>query len=856
MAERVLAQMAVAFLLGVWGYQYQNYLVFICWACYLGWLLSVCCKEYQCNRQRLPRQAYPRLAWARIGLRLAACLLCLGLGYGRHHQHQAMAVKVTRLLEGADQVLVSGTIDQKEEKNGIIIYHLKDSFIDQKGRILCGRILIYHDADAYSIGDIIQVTGTNRTLRRARNEGNFDEASYEWGRGVFGKLQAEEILLKRRPDILWKEALYRLKRKVALVYQKHLSPQEAGVMQVMALGETSGLDPEIKELYQESGISHVLAISGLHISLLGMGVYGFLRKRGASYRTAGVLAGGMVLVFGQCSGMGLSAQRAVLMFLVLLMGNVLGMAYDSVTALSLAAFIQLWEYPKSLWQAGFLFSYGAVLAVVMVSGIVRRFLECQNNSLGQKHKNEKSVCEDENRECAWKQVICRIKKLWESKSKVLGDLLLISGCIQLVTLPISAYFYYEVPVYGLFANLLLLPFMGCLLGMGLFGGLLGLINDFWAGICLKPVKLLLGWNAWVCGKIGELPNALWITGRPNGRYMAVYYVCLAAALYGMDRWTKRKRAVQRKRDFQDGEEPKSARQTQGRPVVFAARGLLLLGLSGAVFFLLETAGMRGRTQVCFLDVGQGDGVFFQAEGAAFFLDGGSTSESGVGKYRILPFLKFRGFDSVEGWFVSHGDQDHIGGLKEVWEEGYHIKRLFLAEGMVRDEAWQELCRQAEIHGTKICYLSPKDAVGTPSLRLACLYPWSKGEERNEASMVLKMELWEKDKKQKTTGVFAGDIGEEQERLLIERYPDLTANLYKASHHGSDGSNSREFLERLHPKVTIVSCGERNHYGHPGKSAVDRIMSCGSRIWYTKDSGQITIACKDGNLWIKEFLPNK
>lgn len=859
MAERVLAQMAVAFLLGVWGYSYQNCLVLVCWIGYLGWLMLT----WRGQWKRRPgfsgqKRADRRLAGAFIILRLAVCLLCLGLGYGRHQQHQALAEKVSQMLEGEDVLSVSGVIDRKEEKNETIIYHLKDSFIYLKGRIPCGRILIYHDADAYSIGDTIQVTGNKIKLNKARNEGNFDETSYEHARGVLCKVKAEKIRLVRRQRILWKEALYRLQGRTAQVYHRHLSPKSAGVMSLMALGKKAGLDPQIKELYQESGVSHVLAISGLHISLLGMGIYRFLRRRGVSYGISGGAAGVIVVGFGQCCGMGLSAQRAVVMFLVMLLGNALGMAYDSVTALSLAAVFQLWEYPGSLWQAGFLFSYGAVLAVVVVTKALKEFWHCQKRYLGYHMKKDRSGEESDLRNKRKIRMRQGGPSLWDKGRRAFEDMALVSGCIQLVTLPVSAYFYYEVPVYGLFANLLLLPVMGALLGMGLLGGLLGLWSDALAIIFLKPVELLLGWNAWICGKIKSLPNALWITGRPDGGWMAAYYVCLAVALYGMSRWTNREIAKQKQdqkngKGAPEGTEPTLRRRLSG----LAASWLMLLWLPGAMVFLLAAAGEKETAQVCFLDVGQGDGVFFQGEGAVFFLDGGSTDESGVGTYRILPFLKYRGIDSVDGWFVSHGDQDHISGLKEVWEGGYRVKCLFLAEGMVRDEAWQELCQQAQRHGTRICYLSPGAAVGTSSLRLTCLYPWGKGEDRNEASMVLKMEVWEQRNQQwMAAGIFAGDIGEAQEKWLVKQYPDLRANLYKASHHGSNGSNCRELLEKLRPKITVVSCGEGNYYGHPGKEAVERMESCGSRIWYTKDSGQITISFKDGGLWVEEFLSDK
>lgn len=266
-----------------------------------------------------------------------------------------------------------------------------------------------------------------------------------------------------------------------------------------------------------------------------------------------------------------------------------------------------------------------------------------------------------------------------------------------------------------------------------------------------------------------------------------------------------------------------------------------------LLLLLLHAGVRGKTQICFLDVGQGDGIFFQTEEAAFFLDGGSSDERRVGEYRILSFLKSRGIGRLSGWLVSHGDWDHISGLKEVWESGYRIEHLFLAQGMVRDDAREELCALARQYGTEIHTLQPGDVLCSGSLSLTCLAPWEEKSDRNEGSLVLSARLGEAD--QCLRALFAGDIGEQTEHLLLNRYPNLRADLYKASHHGSNGSNSEKFLTKLGPALTVISCGANNRYGHPGKEAVARIKNCGSQMISTMDCGQITVEWRQGRMQV-------
>ena len=120
------------------------------------------------------------------------------------------------------------------------------------------------------------------------------------------------------------------------------------------VGEKNLLDAEVKQMYQKAGISHVLAISGLHISVIGMGLYKLLRKIKCSFLTSGVIAGTVIGGYGMMSGLGTSTIRAVLMFFVLLFGQWIGRSYDTLSALGLSAIVILLDNPYLLWYAGFL----------------------------------------------------------------------------------------------------------------------------------------------------------------------------------------------------------------------------------------------------------------------------------------------------------------------------------------------------------------------------------------------------------------------------------------------------------------------------------------------------------------------
>ena len=849
MRARILAQVVLAFLLGIVGARYQMPGLFVALAAGLA--------VWWNGSRRLRRAA----------LGAAVCMAAALLGSWRWQAQQELFRSVEERLVNGETVTLIGTLSRKEENSRQTIYYIKDSYFtssaplsgeqsdgqsDRKSEQMKDRnstkdtkpwyggdgILYLEEVqgDAFAIGDTLQIRGSYREFQGARNDGNFDRRAFSHGKNLAFQVQAEELehlvisqkagwweLLWNRMQRLtgrWKEGLYQLRKRIQPIYEQLLPSSQAGILSVMTLGEKGLLEEEDKRLYRQAGISHMLAISGLHISLLGMGIFRLLRRGGLSYGTSGAIAGGLILCFGQLAGMEVSTSRAVLMFLVMLLGNFLGMAYDSVTALALSGLLQLWDNPAGLWYAGFQFSYAAVLAVVVVSKIGQSLLPKQE-----------AGTEERRRRGLWGKLAAPLAGI--------GETMLLSSCIQLVTLPLTLWHYYEFPLYTICINSLLLPFMGMLLFLGITGGVLGLLWPGAAWTVLQPAGWLLWWNEAVCRLFQRLPNAQVIAGRPDFGAICCYYGLLGLCLYLL--WRRKGLACTEWR--------RKGLACTGRSWMGSRGAGLILGLlPAAALVWMAMAPKPGEFQIAFLDVGQGDGIYLENnEGAGFFVDGGSSNVTGVGEYRILPFLKYHGIREITGWFVSHGDQDHISGLLEVWDSGYPIRQLFLAQGMVRDEAWQELVEAAEAHGTAVAYLSPGQRVIAGELSFRCLGPEPmEHTDRNEASLVLLADC------AGVKALLTGDISQAEERRLCEAGESLQADVYKAAHHGSKHSNSRELLEAVKPGISIVSCSERNRYGHPGREAVAHMEEAGSRVYYTRDSGQLLVKGNTGSLTVQGF----
>ena len=250
------------------------------------------------------------------------------------------------------------------------------------------------------------------------------------------------------------------------------------------------------------------------------------------------------------------------------------------------------------------------------------------------------------------------------------------------------------------------------------------------------------------GLLLELPGARWIPGRPRLWQIACYYGVLLFYL-----WRKRK-------------EKKEGRQT-GKKVVrqLVTAGILLILLGIPKW-------KRGQMELTMLDVGQGDCFFFRdGNGKNYLIDGGSSSVDAAGRYRLEPFLKFRGVKRLDYVWVTHGDVDHLNAVEELLERrkyGVEIQYLIFPEQKYWDERLIKLCNLAEEAGTKVRVMEMDTIFLSGKLKMRCLWPGEgePSETGNENSLVLHLQYG------KITMLFTGDLENTGEELLTERIKNL------------------------------------------------------------------------------------
>lgn len=778
MRKRPLAYIACVFLTGLCYQKYQIRLLILVLAGVMLW-------EIWSGRKA---KNFRKMAGRSMAL-LSAFLLGI---FHMYHEEAYRDAYMSKVIDGS-QVTVWGELIKTETTDYGVRGILTDCYVSLgEENMPCNDIMVYFGTDDYHIGRIHKITGQLNRFSNARNQGNFDSEIYYQSLKIDFSVKEESCEHFESTSQGIRRGLLQIRQRMAAVYKVCLQEKAAGFYQAMVLGDKTNLDEVLKHLFTLGGISHILAISGLHVSIIGRGFYRLLRQGGISFWVAGGLGSIVLILYSTMVGNSTSTVRAVGMLLLFFLSQGLGRSYDMLNALGAMVIFLLWENPFLIENTGFWFSVTALLGV----GIVGAELS---------HVESAGV-----------------KKKWTSG-------LWMSFGITLTTLPVTALSYYEIPLYAPVVNFVVLPLLTPVFVLAVTGGLLGCLLPISGvlAILLKPCEWLLAFYEWICEMVANLPGAGVLCGKPEMWQVVLYYVTLFGGVHLL-------RCMKSDGGVQTSEVIKGSRRK--RRVILAGT---IVSCVLCIFFPKSH-----DFEITFLDVGQGDGIYISAgDGTKCFIDGGSSNVNGVGEYRILPFLKSKQIATIDYWFVSHCDMDHISGLLEIMENNYKVEHIVLYKRRSMEENYLLLLEKAKEVGIDVIFMKAGDKVQSTDMEITCIAPGVqnagvKEEDVNENSLVLLVEYKPTDGR-RFKALFAGDISTKVERELCERDLLTDIDLFKANHHGSNYSNGELWLKTITPEYIVISCSEKNIYGHPGDEAVERMINSGARIFYTMENGQVT-----------------
>ncbi len=598
---------------------------------------------------------------------------------------------------------------------------------------------------------------------------------------------------------------------------------EGGLATALLTGVRAGLSTELVEAFRAAGLSHVLAISGLHVSLIGGAAITAstfaMGRQGRYYLIVPALA---VIGYAALAGFAPPTTRAAIMFLAFIAGRMLGRGSYMLPAIALAATTMVLLQPKVLMSLSFQLSFAAVLGIALVARRFDLFAEVSSGGSTTSERNS---------------VLFKLKRF-------LAGSLTVSVAATLATVPLVAIHFDAVPIWGPIATLFVLPALPVLIVSSLLASAVDVVApQSVAFLAAMPALVAARYSIFTAELLGRVPPGPFSTDSLGLWFAAVYYPLLFIAA---TRSTEIASFVKRSFVEMKGVRP----------------GLMLTGKLGSaspyvLFFLLLIAGLAmwagamnqpqdRLLSVTFLSLARGESILIEApNGNRMLVDAGGTPDGAADALQDLIPPWDRRIDAV---LVTHPDADHLAGMSEVvkrFEVGVILDPELNSESATFAN-WQETVNS---HGNTSPPVDGMEIrldqdVSIEFLTSGCDDLQNSCANRNDASVVVKVVYRE------VSFLLTGDIEADSELQLIDSGRSLEATVLKVPHHGSRTSSSEPFIASVSPSVAVVAVGTENPFGHPHEEVWERLTDIigEERLYRTDIDGTIRFQTDGSRLW--------
>ncbi|MFD1772859.1 ComEC/Rec2 family competence protein [Paenibacillus rhizophilus] len=713
-------------------------------------------------------------------------------------------------------------------------------------------------AASWRRGDRVAMEGTLSSPSGARNFGGFDYRGYLRNRHIHWLLKISgtgQIDVSPpgswsfRTVLRWNDEI---RAQLGAELESLFRKKDAGYLKGLIIGMQDELDPETYREFSRLGLTHILAISGMHVAVYAGFLLFVLSRLRFTRETTLTVTLLLVPAYVILSGAGPSVVRAGMMSMIALYAARMGVLKDGMHILAASALLML------VWEPYFLLNVSFQLSFLVTAGLM--------------------------------VYVPLATPLVTFLPRRLGSAVAVTLVAQLVSFPLTIYYFNQFALLSFAANLALVPFITfAVLPAGTAALLLGKIWPSCAKALAHAVEMMndatfnaVEWTGRYAGiTIWRSPSLLWI---------ALYYALLYVLLRVIKHYAEMRNAPLYAEDETrplEGLHPHSKTRHYGtahpgsvQPPRTTIRWRLTAVALTMSFALLLYTGYRpeklsAEGSVRFLDVGQGDSILVTTpEGAHILVDGGGTVSYGskeewrirrspyeVGAKTLVPLLKKRGIHRLDAVILTHADQDHAGGLQAVLEE-IPVSALLFNGTLAEREEYIKLMKTAVERGVKLygvhrgMTLSPDDSTKLSFMWPEPLNPGEKEipvlEEQNLASVVFRLDMSGR------SFLFTGDIDTESEGRMITaiRASGDTASpvdVLKAAHHGSKSSNGAAWLEYWKPSAAVVSAGVNNLYGHPSKETLERFRDAGIVAYRTDRQGEIQMRVYHGDIEVRHML---
>jgi len=773
--------------------------------------------------------------------RILPPVLFLSLGYLAIQPWAAPNFRPDHVMRfvDSDSGRISGTINSPPliYPNRVRFFLDVEAIGTEPPRPVNGRIVVsvWGSGPVISSGDRIAFIGTIRKFRNFNNPGGFDYRRHMNFNNVWGAahVQAKDLqfLDGNRAPGRWPD-IETARSRISLLIDQTGEGEHRGVLKALIIGERSQISDGMTTAFNRAGVSHLLAISGLHVGIVAGAAFAFfqwllqwmrpLLWRAWTRKGAALLTLIPVMIYGLLAGMSPSTQRAVIMVAIFLFTFLLETDQDLINTLAVAAMAILIIHPPALFSISFQLSFAAVFFIVCGLAGTRQ----GNLKPGVFHK--------------------------------LLVFIQVSFLAIMGTLPLVMFYFNQISLIGLVSNLVLIPLIGFgVVPLSLTAVFIYPVSSTGALWCLKAGAAILNPSLDIVHFFAGLPFAAVKTITPSLVEIACYFG-LAGVLF----YRRQRRPGPATGPNAPPHLPEMLSWTfLKKNLAAAAAGALLLtaGIDASYWYYQRFRHPDLRVTV--IDVGQGSAALLELPGGRHVLiDGGGFSDNSsfdVGAQVVAPLLWRKKIMTIDALVLSHPNSDHLNGLlyivehfnvKEVWANGQpapirsHERFLEIIEkNKIRMPAFDTLARSREINGVRLNILYPPPGFSDK-------VPIEKWRDLNNNSLVLQVRFGAK------AMLFPGDIMTPAEAELISAAGTvLDGDVLVSPHHGSRHSSSGAFLDAVSPEAVIISCGWKNRFHFPHEPVLEKYRRRGYQIFRTDTDGAVFITTDGKELKIRSFL---
>lgn len=696
--------------------------------------------------------------------KVSNCLL-----YGKINSVELRNDKQVKFTVTTDSLIIKG---RQVKMNNVVSCRIRDENF-RKLDTLYSKLLV---------GEEISLMGIFSKGKERRNPGEFDYQKYleEHGvSGVFSSYNASDLkILYHSETSLIANLILKIRQKIDDAFNSFHTQRCASLLRGFLLADRSEVDEETKNDFVNTGVVHILAVSGSNVFFIVI-IFTLLFGR-LNIISRILLTSAGLIFFLMVTGTAPSVLRAVTMALVSLLAVITNRSYNVYNLLAIAALLILIISPNLLFDPGFQLSFSTVLSIVVFYPALK--LQIENSGI---------------------------------KNVIISKILLFSSvtiAAQVGALPVVLYYFGKISIISLPANLLVIPLSGIITAVGILTLLLSFISPALAHVFSLTNNLFSEIMLNITHYLGNLRFSYLAIRQFSLSDVIIFYVLLLGLVYFYRRFSHIKAKI-------------------------ALTGFILLNLLTYCSLDDKELFTPGELNLFAIDVGQGDATLIRfPDNTTMLIDAGNaTKYFDCGEKVIAPLLSFLGIDKIDYGVISHVDSDHYAGFISLINKGI-IRKVFkpaLDPSLSKDIKLEAFLKESDVH--ILNYRKGKLRIGNVTVYV--LNPvkseFYKSFDINNKSGIIKIVYGN------TSFLFEGDAGKKEEYLLLSVYNNfLKTDFLKLGHHGSSGSSTTEFLQRTRPAWGLISAGTDNRFGHPSKEVLLRAGKLNIKLLRTDLEGGI------------------